>query len=151
MDIISMILFAVLFLTQTVLAVLLFTEKRNSKRRDAAAVDYIDSSLAEWDENIKAMVNHLLFEHRADTDEQYRQMSETVNMLSQNVKEKVDQLSGYYTQAQETMDERFRQFTLDYTQAQEAANKVNDFASSLASIFDYDPIRSRQKNRNKEV
>lgn len=137
MDIISMILFAVLFLTQTVLAVLLFTEKRNSKRRDAAAIDYIDSSLAEWDENTKAMVNHLLFEHRADTDEQHRQLRETVNKLLQNERE--------------TMNEKFRQFALDYTQAQEAANKVNDFASSLASIFDYDPIRSRQKNRNKEV
>lgn len=144
MDYISMIFFAVLFLNQIVLVALILTEKRSSKRRDAAAIDYIDSTFVEWDEHTKAMVNQMLMEHRADTTEQYRQISGTVNMLAQNVTEGNRKLM-------EMMDDKFRDFALDYTQAQEAANKVNDFASSLASIFDYDPIKSRQKSRSKEV
>ena len=38
---------------------------------------------------------------------------------------------------------------LDYQEAQKAANKVNDFGSALANIFDYDPIRAMQRSREK--
>jgi hypothetical protein len=36
---------------------------------------------------------------------------------------------------------------LDYLEAQKAASRVNDFASGLASIFDYDPIAQLKKAR----
>lgn len=36
---------------------------------------------------------------------------------------------------------------LDYQEAQKAASRVNDFASGLASIFDYDPIAQLKKAR----
>lgn len=38
---------------------------------------------------------------------------------------------------------------LEYKQAQEAANRINDFGASLASIFDYDPIMALRKEREK--
>lgn len=38
---------------------------------------------------------------------------------------------------------------LDYQEAQKAANKVNDFGSALANIFDYDPLRAMQRSREK--
>jgi uncharacterized protein YigA (DUF484 family) len=40
---------------------------------------------------------------------------------------------------------------LDYTQAQAAASRINDFGASLASIFDYDPMKAIQKGRDKEA
>lgn len=36
---------------------------------------------------------------------------------------------------------------LDYQEAQKAASRVNDFASGLASIFDYDPIAQLKRAR----
>lgn len=37
---------------------------------------------------------------------------------------------------------------LDYKEAQEAANSVNDYASSLMSIFNFDPMKAEKKARN---
>lgn len=37
---------------------------------------------------------------------------------------------------------------LDYKEAQEAANSVNDYASSLMSIFNFDPMEAEKKARN---
>lgn len=36
---------------------------------------------------------------------------------------------------------------LDYQEAQKAASRVNDFASGLANIFDYDPVAQLKKAR----
>ena len=49
------------------------------------------------------------------------------------------------------MSEQVKGLLLDYTQAQEAADKVNEFATGLASIFDYDPLVAIKKGRNKEA
>lgn len=125
MDHISMILFAVLFVVQLVICILFCMERKRSNKRKTDMVNYIDSSFSEWDTATKEMVNKMLSVHR----EQLRQLNGTVNQIS----EKIGRLS------------------VDYTEAQEAADKVNDFASSLASIFDYDPLRARHKGRDKEV
>ena len=37
---------------------------------------------------------------------------------------------------------------LDYKEAQEAANSVNDYASSLMNIFNYEPMEAAKKARN---
>ena len=37
---------------------------------------------------------------------------------------------------------------LDYKEAQEAANSVNDYASSLMNIFNFDPMEAEKKARN---
>lgn len=36
---------------------------------------------------------------------------------------------------------------LDYQEAQKAASRVNDFASGLANIFDYDPVAQLKRAR----
>ena len=125
MDHISMILFAVVFIVQLAISILFCIDKRRDKKRKMDMVNYIDSSFSEWDTAAKEMVNEMLSVHR----EQLRQLNGTINQIS----EKISRLS------------------IDYTEAQEAADKVNDFASSLASIFDYDPLRARHKGRDKEV
>ena len=125
MDHISMILFAVVFIVQLAISILFCIDKRRAKKRKMDMVNYIDSSFSEWDTATKEMVNEMLSVHR----EQLRQLNGTINQIS----EKISRLS------------------IDYTEAQEAADKVNDFASSLASIFDYDPLRARHKGRDKEV
>lgn len=54
-----------------------------------------------------------------------------------------------YTSALKEINEKISDLALDYTEAQEAAGKVNSYASSLAHIFDYDPVAAAKRNREK--
>ena len=67
---------------------------------------------------------------------------------------KIDALEAVqseFSRQEQSISDRFSKLSVDYTEAQQAADKVNDFASSLASIFDYDPLKAIQKGRNKEA
>ena len=55
----------------------------------------------------------------------------------------------YISEGMNELKEKTSGLELDYQEAQKAANKVNDFVSALANIFDYDPIRAMQRSREK--
>lgn len=146
MDYISMILFAVLFTMEVVLGILFFTEKNRSKRRQSALLDYIDrlneSTIAALNGETSDIINE--YNERIEkqliksTDDKFTEFKETV---LRNVK---DALSVH--------DEKLKgELALDYQEAQAAANKINDFSSSLAAIFDYDPVKAIQRGRKKEA
>ena len=65
----------------------------------------------------------------------------------------VEQNSAYHIRnlgaSVNELKEKTSGLELDYQEAQKAANKVNDFGSALANIFDYDPIRAMQRSREK--
>lgn len=124
MDIIPMILFMVVLVAQIVLFVLYFWEKRYVNHRFSAMLQYIDRKV----EDVGRLddVNELLDSFRKQIDERFKNQSEEIST-------KIDSL------------------VVSYDEAQQAANKVNDFASSLASIFDYDPLEAIKRGREKEA
>lgn len=135
MDIISMILLAVVLVAQIVLFVLFFLEKRYVNNRFSAMLQYIDRKVEDADcsEEVKKNVESLFGEFGLKIDERFKQQSEVIREFKERVSRKVDTLS------------------VDYSEAQQAANKVNSFATNLASIFDYDPLVAIKKGRNKEA
>lgn len=135
MDIISMILLAVVLVAQIVLFVLFFLEKRYVNNRFSAMLQYIDRKVenADCSEEVKKNVESLFGEFGLKIDERFKQQSEVIREFKERVSRKVDTLS------------------VDYSEAQQAANKVNSFATNLASIFDYDPLVAIKKGRNKEA
>lgn len=128
MDIISMILLAVVLVAQIVLFVLYFLEKRYVNHRFSAMMQYIDRKVADADcrDEVKDNVNELLNAFSKKIDERFERQGK-------EIAEKVDYLA------------------VSYTEAQQAADKVNEFATGLASIFDYDPLEAIKKGRNKEA
>lgn len=124
MEIISMILLTVVLVAQIVLFVLYFLEKRYVNHRFSAMLQYIDRKVEGAD--CRDAVNELMDSFGKKIDDRFKRQSEEIF-------EKIDSLA------------------VSYTEAQQAADKVNEFATGLASIFDYDPLVAIKKGRNKEA
>ena len=135
MDIISMILLTVVLVAQIVLFVLFFLEKRYVNHRFSAMLQYIDRKVEDADcrEEIEESVDDMLSAFGEKIDERFKRQTEVIDEFKNTVN---DQIGG---------------ISLDYAEAQQAADKVNEFATGLASIFDYDPLVAIKKGRKKEA
>lgn len=142
MEIISMILLAIVLVAQIVLFVLFFLEKRYVNHRFSAMLQYIDRKVEDTDcrEEIEESVKDMLDAFDKKINERFKQQDE-VN---------AERFKRHHDAIIET-SEQVKGLMLDYTQAQEAADKVNEFANGLASIFDYDPLAAIKKGRKKEA
>ena len=145
MDIISMILLTVVLVVQIVLFVLYFLEKRYVSHRFSAMLQYIDRKVEDADcrEEVEENVNDLLEAFGEKINERFKQR-DAVN------EERFKRHHDAIIETRNAVSEQVKGLLLDYTQAQEAADKVNEFATGLASIFDYDPLVAIKKGRNKE-
>lgn len=146
MDIISMILLTVVLVAQIVLFVLYFLEKRYVNHRFSAMLQYIDRKVEDADcrDEVEENVNDLLDAFGEKINDRFKQQ-DSVN------EERFKRHHDAIIETRNTVSEQVKGLLLDYTQAQEAADKVNEFATGLASIFDYDPLVAIKKGRNKEA
>lgn len=135
MDFISMILLTVVLLAQIVLFVLFFLEKRYVNHRFSAMLQYIDRKVEDADcrEEIEKSVGDMLDAFGEKSNESFKRQTEVIDEFKNTVNAQVGRIA------------------LDYTEAQQAADKVNEFATGLASIFDYDPLVAIKKGRIKEA
>ncbi len=135
MDIISMILLTVVLAAQIVLFVLYFLEKRYVNHRFSAMLQYIDRKVENADcrEEVEETVDDMLSAFGEKINERFKMQTEAIDEFKNTVNAQVGSIA------------------LDYTEAQQAADKVNEFATGLASIFDYDPLVAIKKGRNKEA
>ena len=142
----STILSAVALLAQIVLFVLFFLEKRYVNHRFSAMLQYIDRKVEDADcrVEVEENVNDLLDAFGEKINERFKRQDE-VNA------ERFKRHHDAIIETRNAVSEQVKGLLLDYTQAQEAADKVNEFATGLASIFDYDPLVAIKKGRNKEA
>lgn len=135
MDFISMILLTVVLVAQIVLFVLFFLEKRYVNHRFSAMLQYIDRKVEDADcrEEIEESVDDMLNAFGEKINERFKRQTEVIDEFKN------------------TVNARIGGIALDYAEAQQAADKVNEFATGLASIFDYDPLVAIKKGRNKEA
>lgn len=140
MDSITMIIFAVVFVLQTVTICISVAYVIHTKRRFTAILDYIDRVNDGACGAMETDVNELRKEFRKQEAERRKENEELIFKFTHRLQEEVQKF-------QSTIDT----LKLDFIQAQEAANKINDFGASLANIFDYDPVRALQKSRSKEA
>lgn len=146
MDFISMILLSVVLVAQIVLFVLFFLEKRYVNHRFSAMLQYIDRKVEDADcwEEVEENVNDLLDAFGEKINERFKRQDEA------NA-ERFKRHNDAIIETRNAVSEQVKGLLLDYTQAQEAADKVNEFATGLASIFDYDPLVAIKKGRKKEA
>lgn len=97
--------------------------------------------------------------------ERFRQDVDDLRNGADNLRSNIDELrsensefSGLFAENRGAHDQFYLQIDalrqavsdlkLDYKEAQEAANSVNDYASSLMNIFNYEPMEAAKKARN---
>lgn len=162
MEPIFMILFAVVFLFQIALFVLLIRVKRHGDVRYKAVFDYLEwmfqdhdarfeTVVKECDDRMYNLINAFGKDIDAKMGAQDKSTVDILNTFRAEMSEQENRLKEKLSEQEDQFNERLDEIALDFTQAQEAASKINDFGYSLASIFDYDPIKSLQKNRKKEA
>lgn len=135
MDLISMILLMVVLVAQIILFAIFFLEKRYVNHRFSAMLQYIDRKVEDVDcrEEIEESVDDMLDAFGEKINERFKMQTEVIDEFKNTVNAQIGGIA------------------LDYAEAQQAADKVNEFATGLASIFDYDPLVAIKKSRNKEA
>lgn len=151
MDNISMILFAILLVLQIVLFIRISLDKRHSTRRYGAILNYIDQA----DEGVRAANDEQLEEFRELLAQKIKGNEEFAHALFDSLLEKnraeFKIQHEVIQELEKKVIDKVNTLAVDYEEAQQAANKVNEFATGLASIFDYDPLAAIKKGRQKEA
>jgi hypothetical protein len=121
------------FALQSAFVIMFFAEKRRSDRRYQAMLDYVHRYV----EDVSSSLEEQIIEEKTDT------ITKVENALGKYSADMIQRMAD--------VDKKCEALEMDYSQAQNAAKRINDFGSSLASIFDYDPIKAIQKGRTKEA
>ena len=125
-------LLAVLAL-QIAFVIMFFAEKRRSDRRYKALFDYVNCYV----EDVSSSLEEQIATEKNDT------IAKLESALRTHRADMIQRMAD--------VDRKCEALEMDYTQAQNAASRINDFGASLASIFDYDPMKAIQKGRTKEA
>jgi hypothetical protein len=128
------IVLLVLLLAEIALATLFVLEKRRSNQRYNAMINYVDCSTDGVASNCEDSTQTMIEEHAK------KLTSDILTAVNQTINEQDTKIQN-----------QLKTLLLDYSQAQAAASRINDFGASLASIFDYDPMKAIQKGREKEA
>lgn len=118
---------------QSAFVIMFFAEKRRSDRRYQAMLDYVHRYV----EDVSSSLEDQIIEEKTDT------ITKVESALRTHSADMIQRMAD--------VDKKCEALEMDYSQAQNAAKRINDFGTSLASIFDYDPMKAIQKGRTKEA
>ena len=145
MNIVSIILCGLALLTAVVNTALFFREKKRTNTRFSALNNLLESVEHETNGYILECIGELdkiqgrvgrLSDFIHDIDDRTDLISKANVELEEKLSKQIDELR-----------QAVSDLKLDYKEAQEAANSVNDYASSLMNIFNFDPIEAEKKAR----
>ena len=146
MNIVSIILCGLALLTAVVNTTLFFREKKRTNTRFSALNNLLESVEHETNGYILECIGELdklqgragrLSDFIHDIDDRTDLISKANVELEEKLSKQIDELR-----------QAVSDLKLDYKEAQEAANSVNDYASSLMNIFNYEPMEAAKKARN---
>ena len=146
MNIVSIILCGLALLTAVVNTTLFFREKKRTNTRFSAMNNLLESVENETNGYILECIGELdkiqgrvgrLSDFIHDIDDRTDLISKANVELEEKLSKQIDELR-----------QAVSDLKLDYKEAQEAANSVNDYASSLMNIFNFDPMEAEKKARN---
>ena len=146
MNIVSIILCGLALLTAVVNTTLFFREKKRTNMRFSALNSLLESVEHETNGYILECIGELdkiqgrvgrLSDFIHDIDDRTDLISKANVELEEKLSKQIDELR-----------QAVSDLKLDYKEAQEAANSVNDYASSLMNIFNYEPMEAAKKARS---
>ena len=143
MDIVSIVLCGLALLTAVVNTTLFFREKKRTNTRFSALNNLLESVEHETNGYILECIGELdkiqgrvgrLSDFIHDIDDRTDLISKANVELEEKLSKQIDELR-----------QAVSDLKLDYKEAQEAANSVNDYASSLMNIFNFDRMEAEKK------
>ena len=146
MNIVSIILCGLALLTAVVNTALFFREKKRTNTRFSALNNLLESVERETNGYILECIGELdkiqgrvgrLSDFIHDIDDRTDLISKANVELEEKLSKQIDELR-----------QAVSDLKLDYKEAQEAAKSVNDYASSLMNIFNYEPMEAAKKARS---
>ena len=142
MNIVSIILCGLALLTAVVNTTLFFREKKRTNTRFSALNNLLESVEHETNGYILECIGELdKIQGRVGNIEVWKSCTdETMSGHGRSLHEALLKIEG--------LRQAISSLELDYKEAQEAANSVNDYASSLMNIFNFDPMEAEKKARN---
>lgn len=146
MNIVSIILCGLALLTAVVNTTLFFREKKRTNTRFSALNNLLESVEHETNGYILECIGEL-----DKIQERVGQLSDFIHGIDDQIV-LISKANVKFDEEISKQIEALRQaisgLELDYKEAQEAANSVNDYASSLMNIFNFDPMEAEKKARN---
>ena len=149
MNIVSIILCGLALLTAVVNTALFFREKKRTNTRFSAINDLLKSVEHETNGYILECIDELdKIQGRVGDIEVWKSCTdETLSGHGRSLREAMRKIEGLRDEVDE-LRQAVSDLKLDYKEAQEVANSVNDYASSLMNIFNYEPMEAAKKARN---
>lgn len=149
MNIVSIILCGLALLTAVVNTALFFREKKRTNTRFSALNNLLESVAHETNGYILECIDELdKIQGRVGNIEVWKSCTdETMSGHGRSLREALRKIEGLRDKVGE-LSQAVSDLKLDYKEAQEAANSVNDYASSLMNIFNFDPMEAEKKARN---
>ena len=149
MNIVSIILCGLALLTAVVNTALFFREKKRTNTRFSALNNLLESVEHETNGYILECIGELdKIQGRVGNIEVWKSRTdETMSGHGRSLREALRKIEGLLDEVDELM-QAVSDLKLDYKEAQEAANSVNDYASSLMNIFNYEPMEAAKKARS---
>lgn len=149
MDIVSIILCGLALLTAVVNTALFFREKKRTNTRFSALNNLSESVEHETNGYILECIENVFqTQNRVGNIEVWKSCTdETMSGHGRSLHEALSKIANLLDEVDE-LRQAVSNLKLDYKEAQEAANSVNDYASSLMNIFNYEPMEAAKKARN---
>ena len=146
MNIVSIILCGLALLTAVVNTALFFREKKRTNTRFSALNNLLES--------VENETNGYILECTGELDKIQGRVGRLSDFIH-DIDDRTDLISKANVELEEKLSKQIDELRqavsdlkLDYKEAQEAANSVNDYASSLMNIFNFDPMEAEKKARN---
>ena len=146
MNIVSIILCGLALLTAVVNTTLFFREKKRTNTRFSALNNLLES--------VEHETNGYILECIGEPDKLQGRAGRLSDFIH-DIDDRTDLISKANVELEEKLSKQIDELRqavsdlkLDYKEAQEAANSVNDYASSLMNIFNYEPMEAAKKARN---
>lgn len=139
-------------------AVCLAVHVHRQRRWKKATYDYMDATVKQMEAPMAELTDRFggLCANMESIDGQMGELEKRVAYILKRL-EKVDdgitglnmdmEKVGRYKADIDAIRAEVEGLRLDYREAQNAASQINDYAGHLASIFSYDPLEERRKNR----
>ena len=149
MNIVSIILCGLALLAAVVNTALFFREKKRTNTRFSALNNLLESTEHETNGYILECIDELdKIQGRVGDIEVWKSCTdETLSGHGRSLREAMRKIEGLRDEVDE-LRQAVSDLKLDYKEAQEVANSVNDYASSLMNIFNYEPMEAAKKARN---
>ena len=149
MNIASIILCGLALLTAVVNTALFFREKKRTNTRFSAMNNLLESVEREANGYILECIDELdKIQGRVGNIEAWKSCAdETLSGHGRSLHETLRKIEGLRGEVYK-LSQAVSDLKLGYKEAQEAANSVNDYASSLMNIFNFDPMEAEKKARN---